>query len=55
MSPVGFEPKISAGERPQTYALGLVHKFRVGLGAASGTAAKLIRPPLFLNLRWKQN
>jgi hypothetical protein len=21
MSPVGFEPKISAGERPQTYAL----------------------------------
>jgi hypothetical protein len=21
MTPVGFEPKISAGERPQTYAL----------------------------------
>jgi hypothetical protein len=23
MTPVGFEPKISAGERPKTYALGL--------------------------------
>ena len=24
MSPVGFEPTVSAGERPQTYALDLV-------------------------------
>ena len=23
MPPVGFEPTVSAGERPQTYALGL--------------------------------
>ena len=33
MSPVGFEPKISAGERPQTYALDR---------AATGTEAFLI-------------
>jgi len=31
MPPVGFQPAISAGERPQTYALGL---------AATGTGIK---------------
>ena len=33
MSPVGFEPTISAGERPQTYALDR---------AATGTGGKLV-------------
>ena len=33
MPPVGFEPKISAGERPQTYALDR---------AATGTGSKYI-------------
>jgi len=33
MPPVGFEPMISAGERPQTYALDR---------AATGTGVKLV-------------
>jgi hypothetical protein len=33
MPPVGFEPKISAGERPQTYALDR---------AATGTGLKMV-------------
>ena len=33
MPPVGFEPTISAGERPQTYALD---------GAATGTGATIL-------------
>ena len=36
MLPVGFEPTISAGERPQNYALGRV---------ATGTGFLYIRPP----------
>jgi len=46
MSPVGFEPVISAGERPQTYALDR---------AVIGTGSEAERPSLILNLRWKQN
>jgi hypothetical protein len=33
MPPVGFEPTVSAGERPQTYALD---------GAASGTSVMIL-------------
>jgi hypothetical protein len=46
MSPVRFEPTISAGERPQNYALDR---------AATGTVSEADRPSLFLNPRWKQN
>ena len=38
MPPVGFEPKISAGERPQTYALDR---------AATGTGVNPLAPELF--------
>jgi hypothetical protein len=38
MLPVGFEPKISVGERPQNYALD---------GAATGTGANKTYHPLF--------
>ena len=38
MPPVGFEPTISAGERPQTYALDR---------AATGTVSRRFRLPDF--------
>ena len=41
MPPVGFEPKISAGERPQTYVLEL---------AAAGTASKQFAIPKYKQL-----
>jgi hypothetical protein len=39
MLPVGFEPTVSAGERPQTYALELA---ATGTGLPALTAAKII-------------
>jgi len=41
MLPMGFEPKISAGERPQTYALNL---------AAIGTGSKQFTIPKYKQL-----
>ena len=41
MSPVGFEPTISAGERPQTYALDR---------AATGTGGRLSKHVNFINI-----
>jgi hypothetical protein len=41
MPPVGFEPKISAGERAQTYALDL---------AATGTGSKQVTIPKYKQL-----
>jgi len=41
MPPVGFEPKISADERPQTYALDL---------AATGTGSKQFTIPKYTQL-----
>jgi len=39
MTPAGFEPKISAGKRPQTYAL---DRAATGTGMKEITATKLI-------------
>ena len=49
MPPVGFEPTISAGERPQTYAL---DRAATGTGLSRDTSfVKFIRAPgLFLQL-----
>jgi len=41
MSPVEFEPKISAGERPQTYALDF---------ASTGTGSKQFNNPKYKQL-----
>ena len=38
MTPVGFEPTISAGERPQTYAL---DRAATGTGKSQGYDVKL--------------
>ena len=47
MPPAGFEPKISAGERPQTYGLDR---------AATGTGfSKLYKLPYFVPWIWKQH
>jgi len=46
MPPVVFETTISAGERPQTYALG---------PSVTGTDSEADRPLLIRNLRWKLN
>ena len=40
MPPVGFEPKISAGERPQTYA---VDRAATGTGCIVYYAYKIIK------------
>jgi len=45
MLPVGFEPTISAGERPQTYALDR---------AATGTGSIFYRTPLFYYFKYEQ-
>jgi len=37
MPPVGFEPTISAGERPQTYAID-----RVAIGTGSGHSVRVL-------------
>jgi len=41
MPPVGFEPTISAGERPQTYALD---------GAANGTGTLVVLSVFYLRI-----
>ena len=43
MLPVGFEPTISAGERPQTYALD---------GAATGTGELIHESLIFFPPNW---
>jgi len=41
MSPVGFEPLISAGERPQTYAL---HRAATGIDMLDTAYINLLKP-----------
>jgi len=50
MLPVGFEPKISAGERPQTYAL---DRTAAGTGQINiYTHIKLHRVSSTINFEW---
>ena len=56
MPPAGFEPTISAGERPQTYAL---DRTATGTGTTTGLCylnrnAYLSRLRRFVRLRWKK-